>query len=319
MEKFFEQRKEHVAQFMAMYLAFNQISQEPGYDESEDMETSESAVLYPSNPFDTNLEAGQIRLLGKTKRITYVVLLKRWENNSFVVMPFSNFKYPATDEEFLTGYDGGLFMRVLQAWNTRTLQDETLKNSWLVGRLPQKDLDDAWNLWEASLGGKAVEDNLLERTGLPIYHSNDPRLAYKQSELENFAQIDAEDLATLTVNGSRSLFLGQYVNDYALAAGEEKKNLQFNYVLENKSIVCFAEYSQHDKTFSFYVTTVEGQKSNKLDNCQLVEKSTGGKLGIIQNGISKFEYHLTSESEIQILDDKGIELPGYFEEIEDDD
>ena len=323
MEKFFDQRKEHVAKFISMYLAFNQLSKESGYDESEDMNTGETVSLSPSNPFDTQLECGQIRLLSKTTRITYVVLLKRWERDSFVVMPFSNFKFPATEEEFLTEYDGGLFMRVLQAWNTRTLQDQTLENSWLIGHLPQKDLDDAWKMWEASLGGKTVEDTLLMKTGLPIYHSNDPRLAYKQSELENFARIDAEDLALIGVenvimsddNDSCSLFLGQYVNDYALAAGEEKQNLQFNYVLEDKSIVCFAEYSQHDKTFSFHVNTSDGQKSMKLDNYRLVEKSTGEILGVIQNGMIKFKYNLTSNSNIQILDSNGIALLGDLEKI----
>ena len=78
MEKFFDKRKEYVAKFISMYLAFNQLSKESGYDESEDMNTGETVSLSPSNPFDTQLECGQIRLLSKTTRITYVVLLKRW-------------------------------------------------------------------------------------------------------------------------------------------------------------------------------------------------------------------------------------------------
>lgn len=315
MEKFFEQRKEHVAKFMALFLAYKKMSQESGYDENADMKTGEPVALTPSNPFDTDLEAGQIRLLSKTKRITYVVLLKRWERDSFVVMPFSNFKFPATEEEFLTEFDGGLFMRVLQAWNTRTLQDQTLENSWLVGHLPQNDMDDAWKMWEASLSGKNMEDDVLMRTGLPIYHSNDPRLEYKQQELENFVQVDAEDLALFDAQDAHSLFFKKYVNVDALAAGMQQGNLQFNYVLENKNIVCFAEYSQHDKTFSFHVNTSDGQKSKDLDNCQLIEKSTGEILGTIQNGMIKFKYNPTSDSSIHILDSNGMELPGYFEEI----
>ncbi len=78
------------------------------------------------NPFNTDLDCGQIRLLRDVERITYVVLLRRWERDSFVAMTFSHYDFPATDEEFKPDFDGGIYLNTLQAWNTRTLQDETL-------------------------------------------------------------------------------------------------------------------------------------------------------------------------------------------------
>lgn len=181
-----EERRMNVARFVTMYTLFNKLAEEPVDDEDDDMSTGEPVELCKPEPFNTDLAAGQIRLLGcDTSRMTYVVLLRRWEDDSFVVMPFSAFKYPATDEEFKPSYDGGVFQHVLQAWNTRTVADDMLKRSWLVGELPQQDIDDAWRMWEHTLGGKALDAGLLSRTGLPIYRDHDPRLRYKQDELDN--------------------------------------------------------------------------------------------------------------------------------------
>lgn len=182
------ERKENSKQFLLEYLTVKQLGEAAAFDEDEDMATDPGTELSKPNPFDPNLAAGQIRLLSNTDRITYVALLKRWEQDSFVVMPFSNFNYPATDEEFRVSFDGGLFLRVMQAWNTRTVADDMLKQSWLVGTMPQKDIDDAWHMWEHTLGGKVPESGLWQRTGVPIYKEGDPRLEYKGHELANMSK-----------------------------------------------------------------------------------------------------------------------------------
>ncbi len=318
MEKFFDKRKEYVANFIKSFLTQKQLSQVSGFDETEDMCTDNAVSLSPTHPFDENLNVGQIRLLSQTERITYVVLLRRWEENSFVVLPFSAYNSPATEEEFLPEYDGGIFQRVLQIWNIRTLQDTTLKKSWLVDYLPQNDIDDAWRLWEASLGGMVVEDRLVEKTALPIYHSNDPRLEYKQMELKNFAKLDAEDLALIDM--PQMLWLGNYyINEsMPMAAGSEAENLQFNYFVKNKDIICFVEYSRFDKQLSFYVNTPDGAKSHELDGCMICEYPTNKCLGFIADGVLKADYELTRDSKIQILNANGKEIEGFFEEILDD-
>lgn len=57
-----------------------------------------------------------------------------------------------------------------------------------------QDLEDAWHLWEKSLGGREVEGWLLKKTALPIYRLADPRLEYRREELKNFARVDADDI-----------------------------------------------------------------------------------------------------------------------------
>ena len=313
MEKFFEKRKELVAKFIKSYLIQKELEKTPGFDENEDMGTSEDVKLAACNPFDTELEAGQIRLLSNTKRITYVALLRRWEDNSFVVMPFSPYDVPATDEEFTTEYDGGLFQRVLQVWNTRTLQDETLRKTWLISSLSERDIEDAWHLWEASLGGKDVEDRLLEKTALPIYRSNDPRLEYKSQELENLSKLDEEDLAWL--EEQRPMFriaLGGFAAQQAdaMAAGAARENPQFTLCVEGKDMECIVEYSWHDKSLSFDVyDTSKGEKSHEFDGFQLYDFTNGNFLGTVQKGTLHVKnYDLTPNSEIELLDKDGNEI-----------
>lgn len=191
-----EFQKQNTVKFLKSYFLRMKLAEVSGYDEDEDMSTSAKPTA-KVNPFDEELGEGQIRLLADTERITYVVLLKRWDDDAYLVMPFSPFDAPASDEEFATEHDGGMYMRVLQAWNTRSLLDETLRRSWCVGELPQKDLDDAMLLWRGTLEDIDLPDDLVERTGVHIYRKEDPRLDYKREELKNFAKIDAEELAKL--------------------------------------------------------------------------------------------------------------------------
>ena len=282
MEKNTEQRKKHVDDFIKAYLLHKKLEEVSGCDEEDDFTTTVSPV--EMNSFDEELEEGQIRLLANTERLTYVALLKRWSVSSFVVMPFSRFNEPATDEEFKTELDGGRYLRVLQAWNTRTLQDDTLKKSWLVGNLPQSDLDDAWSLWEATLSDKPLSDSLLQRTGLPIYRKIDPRVQYKREELANFERIDAEDLVAATEKTLPTLYLWNHTAAAALAAAEEKENLQFTFRSVNPAAVVFIEYSQHDRKLSFDVYDTVGETSLVLDGCSIIDTADDSSLGVIRNG-----------------------------------
>ena len=150
-----------------------------------------------AEPRDFSSEApapGQIRVLSQTETLTYAAVLARWDERSFLIAPFSRFEDPATDEELKTAFQGGLRMGVLQIWNARTAMAATLRRSWLVGMLPKQDLDDALLLWKWSIGDVAeLPERISERTGVPVYRTDDPRLDYRREALENFAAFDAED------------------------------------------------------------------------------------------------------------------------------
>lgn len=195
MNELYENRKQNTALFLRSYEIQKKMSTVSGFDEDEDMRTPNVGQLHRQNPCDPDLRAGQIRLLSQLERITYVVLLRRWEEDSFVVMTFSHYDFPANDEEFKPEFDGGMYLNTLQAWNTRTLQDETLKKSWLIGVLPDSDCSDAWDFWEHILTGRDLRPELLKKTGTPITSGNDPRIEYIQEELALFDELDEFELA----------------------------------------------------------------------------------------------------------------------------
>ena len=191
MTKLEEERQELTRRFMQSYLLNCRIREASAADDAEDIGTWETTMApTPSDPFDEELAPGQIRVLSQLDAVVYVVLLRRWTDSSFLVMPFSRYSFPATDEEYLTRQDGGMCLRVLQGWNTRTLQDETLRQSWVAGELNQDDLTAAMALWNYVLGDAELAEDHLARTGVPIYRADDPRLSYKQETLELFRKLE---------------------------------------------------------------------------------------------------------------------------------
>jgi len=189
-------RSENAQQFLRLLGWRRQLETVSGFDENEDMTTSKEAKLSAPLPFNENLAPGQVRLLSQSDGpFLYVALLRRWEEDSFLVTPFSPYPVPATDEEFQPQYDGGVCLRTLQSWNTRTLQDATLKKSWLVTTLSEADRQDAFDFWCHTFTGKSVEERLLRRSGTPILSEDDPRIEYMSESMEAFALVDAEDMA----------------------------------------------------------------------------------------------------------------------------
>ena len=185
-----EARKELTRRFMQSYLLDCRMREASADDGIEDTGTLETTVSpTPSDPFDGELAQGQIRVLSQLD-VVYVVLLRRWTDSSFLVMPFSKYSFPATDEEYLTRQDGGMYLRVLQGWNARTLQDETLRQSWVAGELNRDDLSAAMALWNHVLGDAELAEDQLARTGVPIYRADDPRLSYKQEALDLFRKLE---------------------------------------------------------------------------------------------------------------------------------
>ncbi len=224
-----QKRQKNTTYFLNSYGIQKKMRSVSGFDENRNMTTAHVVQLRPQNPYDTNLQGGQIRLLSQLDCITYVALLRRWENDSFVVMTFSHYDFPATDEEFKPEFDGGMYLNVLQAWNTRTLQDETLKKSWLVGTIPVSDCLDAWNFWNHLMTGQALSPELEGRTGLPITDKDDPRIQYMKEELSAFDLLDNAELSEQSNAGMwfNRIELPRLWNDdeLALAAGDEKQDI----------------------------------------------------------------------------------------------
>jgi hypothetical protein len=194
-------RREMTRRFIDDYLLHSHLQQNAAAvpDGSLDDARYSSDTVQPrssQSPADfdwQSLQPGQIRLLSQPESMCYVLILQQWDLSSYLVVPFSRFSLPATDEELLLSYTRTEYLSVLQLWNVRTLQALFLRRSWLVDCLNDDELALAQDAQAYVLTGKGDYAQFIMRMGLPVKRSFDPRLAYKESSLSHYAAIDAAD------------------------------------------------------------------------------------------------------------------------------
>ena len=138
--------------------------------------------------YDGNISAGDVRILSKQFTsepdiIPYVAVLEEWEKGVWLIVPFSHYATPATPGEMSTGIDmHGL--RVLQAWNGRTVQTSILKESFLFDRLSDKVREDALALFRHEMGGVDLPTSFSAKRGVSIVNEADPRREYLKECIE---------------------------------------------------------------------------------------------------------------------------------------
>ena len=147
-------------------------------------ETTQDSTLMAtaSDEYDENIAISQIRILSKQYTtepdvIPYIAVVDKWDDDIWLVLPFSPYKTPATPGEMETGIDA-YGLHVLQAWNGRTVQEEILKKSYLFGELSEKLRTDALALFRHELGGVPLPSDFSPRRGSQIVVAADPRREY---------------------------------------------------------------------------------------------------------------------------------------------
>ena len=298
-----EKCRRNTENFLRSYHIQKAMSEVSGFDESQDLKTSADIPSAPVRPFHEDLQCGQIRLLADVDSVTYIVLLRRWGDNAFVTMAFSHYDFPATDEEMSLEREVGMYLNVLQVWNTRTLMDETLRKSWLCGTLPEEMCSDAWTFWLALTAGSELPDRLREKSGTPIEDENDVRLEYLQEEMAVFAKVDSMDLALAEtpsteeapevkaednpfldwLNGLILPPLWRSEDSLALAAGGEKDIIQKKCAIESREEILSLEYAPKKNAVWIHVFSADRTISTSLDGTQII-KADERSLGTIQNG-----------------------------------
>ena len=280
-------------------------------DEEEDCSTSGNVTLGRRRPFHPFLGEGQIRLLSQPDQLIYVLLMKKWDERSYLVVPFSSYSDPATDLELKVDQKLGGYLEVLQLWNVRTLQNETLRKTWLIGMLDDADIFAAKSLWKYSIGGEATADDVLAKTGVPIFKSDDLRLKYQDEVLSAFAELDAQDLETAEkdeVNDSHYDWIAPKVfsrhfafnqdTEIRLAAAELLKPISVSARIDSFSGELLIEYTPSDNNLSIRVFNEDGEKCDDLDswavlggNAEILGYITGGSLQVKKD--ASFDGRLT--------------------------
>ena len=321
-----QKRENNTNNFLRSYLMQKDLKKISGYDEPDSWNTSADIEAASVADFNTDLHPGQIRLLADLDQITYILLLRRWEEDAFVVTAFSHYDFPATDEEMMLEGNRGSYLNTLQIWNTRTLRDDTLKRSWLCGNLPEDICLEAWEFWTSFINGKKLSDHILQKSGTPISAADDIRLEYMREEMAAFAGIDASDLiddeksatsvsiaASCTATkvqdnwpewlGEKYMLPPLWKNDAEiLAAGDEKENIHINCHIYERDELVAIDWSPAEK--SLWINIFNSDKSNfssALDNAKIINAS-GNILGIIKNGQCKISRIKNFDGTIGILD-----------------
>ena len=258
--------------------------------DEEDCSTSENVMLNRRRPFHPFLGEGQIRLLSQPDRLIYVLLMKKWDERSYLVVPFSSYSNPATDLELKVDQKLGGYLEVLQLWNVRTLQNETLRKTWLIGMLDDADISAAKSLWKYSIGGEAPADDVLAKTGVPIFKSDDLRLKYQDEVLTAFSELDAQDLEISEQDGAETSnyewiapkafskrFNSAHEVEFRLAAADVSKPISQSVKIDSLKGELLVRYTPSEKSLSIRVYDEAGDKCNYLDGWAVL----GGNAEII--------------------------------------
>lgn len=132
--------------------------------------------------YDDDIQPGQIRILSKRFTedpdvIPYVGVLERWNDEMWLVVPFSQYSTPAISGEMATGINiCGL--QVIQAWNGRTMHDCLLEKSFLFGAMDEAIRAQALALFRHKFAGTKLPVSFSAQRGSEIIMEADPRRDY---------------------------------------------------------------------------------------------------------------------------------------------
>ena len=135
-------------------------------------ESSVAAEEKRDGNFDVPVKAGELRIFADCDR-SLTGLLYKQVDDSWIVVPVSEFSVPATEQEILIG------KRVYQLWNSFTASSTFVERSWVVDDIPMSDMKDLNAALLHVMVGDPISEDLVDCTGLPITSLEDPRLEYE--------------------------------------------------------------------------------------------------------------------------------------------
>lgn len=160
-------------------------------------------------PFDLGVAVGDIRLLSPRLAPAdglprYVAVLKEWDEDEFLVAPYSKYPEPAVTGELATGRNH-FSIDCLELWNARAIHRLALKHSWLADRMSDAEQADAWVVFAHAFAGKPLPEALADRVGPPVFVPEDPRLEYQAEEAAAMAPLAARsaEIAAWTAAATR--------------------------------------------------------------------------------------------------------------------
>ena len=218
---------------IASWLADREAAKEAMKMNVDETDQDSSLMATGSEVYDENIAVAQIRILSKQYTtdpdiIPYVAVVDKWDENMWLIVPFSPYKTPATPGEMETGLDA-YGLHVLQVWNGRTVQESILKKSYLFGEFPERARYEACALFRHELGGVPLPADFTAKRGSPIVEAADPRREYQDESIERLKPLAETviEMAEHPIVGRLEGLFDKYLrseNEYALAAATDDLN-----------------------------------------------------------------------------------------------
>ena len=242
-------------------------------------DNSRLAKAVTADEYDGNIAPGQIRILSKRFTadpdvIPYVAVLEEWHKGMWLVAPFSQYSYPATPGEMTTGIRH-LGLRVIQAWNARTMQESLLAKSYLFGDLPDSVLKDGLSLFRHEMGGVALPDDFHALRGGAITMECDPRREYLAETIARLRPLSTAVKATERALADRQVAIDESIRAHpfwwrsavAYAAGSTPPVTQKCKVHESELWLTH-DPEQKKVLMAFYDS--EGEPTHEYDGCAVL-------------------------------------------------
>lgn len=252
------------AQNIASWLADREAARDVMKMSVEETVQDSAVMAAMSGEYDESIAISQIRILSKQYTtepdvIPYIAVVDKWDDDMWLIVPFSPYKTPATPGEMETGLDA-YGLHVLQAWNGRTVQEAILKKSYRFGVLSEKVRKDALALFRHEFGGIPLPSDFSARLGSPIVEAEDPRREYLDECVKRLnplakAVIEMAEHPSMAFRVIHDQLFDKYLptgTDYALAAATDDLNPKvpilmhrgaWDAMMEGKEVSGFSGYS----------------------------------------------------------------------------
>lgn len=292
--------KDRSRRFLARYALRRELEKIDGSEGlvSGASDSGESAEHVRS--YDRAVHVGEVRLLARAERPTYVLVAQEWDEGSWLTLPFSGYADPANDWEMRVLVPGGSGLNVLQLWNCKVLLTATLAEGWSVTTVSSEMLEDSLSAWRASVGLGNASAGQSDRIGSAVSDSPDVIRDYLDEEKTNFRRVverdsqymrwrDAVLECSMSTVWTENDDVESNAPDWRLVAGEKKKTPSCRRAVcdvANAGAVVRIAFCPESRRLSIRVFDSDGKDTQKLDGWAFAN-GRGDVLAEVENGMAE--------------------------------
>ena len=224
--------------WLEQYRLKKDLSEDCGLSDGEEYSEAEKARLRSVvSDFDAELAPGQIRIwsgemVEDRNDPPYFAILTEWENDMWLVAPFSSLGLPANGGEMATGLDIP-FCETLQCWNARTVQSCLVARSWLVDSMPEDLVRGARALFLNQMFGDELPEDFHFLRGGPVLSPIDPRILYLRQSKKQFSPLQDKVMQLDFFRKQKTMIVfapQQDEGEFRLAAADLNETITKKYV-----------------------------------------------------------------------------------------